>query len=309
MGFVERQVNKHASLDDVAAETGGKAYYDTNGFGKVIDEILRNGSNYYTLAYATTNKSWDGEFRRIKITVDQPRAHLQYPAGYFARTATSRSGFSGANGFGLPPWGEGLVCSDETAGAATQNGERRPDLTRRTAAGQGGDIQASCLGRKRFRDAMALGAVPPNDIGFIANLLPDDKIVKLDEKSPLPPLNYLQPAWQHKPFRNYTILFHAEAQQIELTKTKGETWDANVEFTAVVYDAKGKPVNSVSATVPFSLDAAGYYRLLEHGFLFSERIAIPVKGNYFLRLGIHDLIGDQIGVLEIPVDQIEVGAA
>jgi hypothetical protein len=31
-----------------------------------------------------------------------------------------------------------------------------------------------------------------------------------------------------------------------------------------------------------------------------------VKGSFFLRLGIHDKNGDQVGALEIPVDQIKL---
>jgi hypothetical protein len=40
-----------------------------------------------------------------------------------------------------------------------------------------------------------------------------------------------------------------------------------------------------------------------------QEIAVPVKGNYFLRVGVHDLESDRIGALEIPVDQVRAGVS
>jgi hypothetical protein len=34
-----------------------------------------------------------------------------------------------------------------------------------------------------------------------------------------------------------------------------------------------------------------------------------VKGNYFLRVGVHDVASDRIGALEIPVDEVHAGVA
>jgi hypothetical protein len=33
-------------------------------------------------------------------------------------------------------------------------------------------------------------------------------------------------------------------------------------------------------------------------------IQVPVKGSYFLRLGVRDIATDRVGALEIPVDRI-----
>ena len=37
-------------------------------------------------------------------------------------------------------------------------------------------------------------------------------------------------------------------------------------------------------------------------------IQVPVKGNYFLRLGVRDTATDRVGALEIPVDRIALPA-
>lgn len=68
-------------------------------------------------------------------------------------------------------------------------------------------------------------------------------------------------------------------------------------------------VNSLQKTVSLDVEPATYRKLLATGLPIREEIAIPVKGNYFLRFGVHDEMGDQVGALEIPADQIRLGVA
>ena len=82
--FEGSQAYQHMDLDTMAESTGGKAYYNTNGFKQIIGAIVSNGSNYYGLAYSTTNQTWNGQFRHIKVTVNRPGLHVQYRRGYYA---------------------------------------------------------------------------------------------------------------------------------------------------------------------------------------------------------------------------------
>jgi hypothetical protein len=52
-----------------------------------------------------------------------------------------------------------------------------------------------------------------------------------------------------------------------------------------------------------------YRELLVSGLQRKKQIAIPAKGNFFLRLGVHDKESDQVGALEIPVDRINLNLA
>ena len=47
--------------------------------------------------------------------------------------------------------------------------------------------------------------------------------------------------------------------------------------------------------------------MLATGLPARQEIAVPVKGNYFLRVGVHDVASDHIGALEIPVDEVHPG--
>jgi hypothetical protein len=39
---------------------------------------------------------------------------------------------------------------------------------------------------------------------------------------------------------------------------------------------------------------------------YQQQIAVPAKGEYYVRSGIHDLIGDKIGAIEVPASSIAV---
>ena len=300
--FETGQAFDHIDLDSVAAATGGKAYYNTNGLKDVIAEIVSNGSNYYSLAYTTTNKNWDGQFRHIKVTVDRPDVKLQYRNGYYAinrdeveqrqlaalqkRLARAASKQQGQN-------------NSQTAAQASAPASTPEDLGAIVKHPSKGGLAAS----------MALGAVAPTELIFTASLAEDDQVVKLEKKAPLPQNNFLRPAYQDKPFRTYTVLFHAEVRRIKVSQTPEGLHHGSVEFVVVVYDQSGDTVNSVQSTASFDLSGADYNQMLQAGLPVKAEIAVPVKGNYFLRLGVHDVTGDLVGALEIPVDQVKPGVA
>jgi hypothetical protein len=44
---------------------------------------------------------------------------------------------------------------------------------------------------------------------------------------------------------------------------------------------------------------------LQSGFLaFHQQISVPVKGQYYLRTAIHDLVSDNVGAVEVPVSAV-----
>ena len=83
--FRETQAGQMATMDEVAKLTGGKAFYDTNAIGDAIDSAVDLGSHYYTLSYTPTDHKYDGQFRKIKVTIKHPGYHLTYRGGYYAQ--------------------------------------------------------------------------------------------------------------------------------------------------------------------------------------------------------------------------------
>ena len=160
-----------------------------------------------------------------------------------------------------------------------------------------------------FAATMALGAVPPTEVVFTASLAVDDKVQKLEKNSPLPDGNFLQADYKSKPFRTYTVQIQADARSLRMSRTADGVHHGTIEFVTVVYDQNGAKVNSLVTTAVVNVSDAHYAKILQSGLDTRQQIAVPVKGNYFLRVGVHDVASDHIGALEIPVDQVRMGVA
>jgi VWFA-related protein len=73
------------TLDTLAADTGGKAFLDSNDLTSGIVQARQDISSYYVLGYYSTNPAEDGKYRRIKVRLlTDPKARLDYRSGYFA---------------------------------------------------------------------------------------------------------------------------------------------------------------------------------------------------------------------------------
>lgn len=73
------------TLYALAADTGGKAFFDNNDLDAGIVRAQHAVSDYYLIGYYTTNTVQNGAFRKIKISVaDTLSAALDYRKGYYA---------------------------------------------------------------------------------------------------------------------------------------------------------------------------------------------------------------------------------
>jgi VWFA-related protein len=72
------------TLWSMAADTGGKAFLDSNDLAMGVVNAEKATSSYYIIGYYTTNEKLDGKFRRIKITLNDQSAKLDFRQGYFA---------------------------------------------------------------------------------------------------------------------------------------------------------------------------------------------------------------------------------
>jgi len=95
---VQQQFEQLASSQDtlttLAADTGGRAFTDTNDFGEAFARVQRDMSAYYLLGYSSTNAAKDGRFRRIEVRVKRNGLRVEARAGYYADrdfTHTSRN--------------------------------------------------------------------------------------------------------------------------------------------------------------------------------------------------------------------------
>ncbi len=271
--FDRRQFYQHGDLDDVAETTGGQAFYNTNGLKEAIATIVETGSNYYTLSYSPANRVWDGSYRKLQVRLAGEGYHLEYRRGYYARN-------------------DEVLASQHVA----QLQNRRRVLP--VPVGKG-------LPSPRLNAAMGMGVAVPRDVLFVAGVTPAADVVKAKDDAGLGKDNFLAAKYRKQPFREYTVHFSVNPNTVQMNPSPDLNYHGKMQFVVVVYDETGQVVNSKIANTSLDVDKTTYQRMMQGGFGTDVTVAIPAKGNYFLRMGVHDEIRDTVGAVEAPVDQIK----
>jgi VWFA-related protein len=99
------------AMEELANDTGGRAFDNTNGLAAAMASIVDNGARYYTLTYTPTNKNMDGRYRSIHVKLRRGAYRLVYRPGYYAEGARIQEFVTGDPllsliGFGLPDFSE-----------------------------------------------------------------------------------------------------------------------------------------------------------------------------------------------------------
>ena len=77
-------MEEQASMQQIAEQTGGQQYLNTNGLQEAIASAIQNGSSYYTIGYAPAAHPLDGQYRKIQINLESSNFKLGYRHGYYA---------------------------------------------------------------------------------------------------------------------------------------------------------------------------------------------------------------------------------
>jgi VWFA-related protein len=72
------------TLEEVAAETGGKAYINQNEIKNGIALAAADDKASYEIGYYPEDKKWDGKYRSIKVKIAQGDTQIRHRRGYFA---------------------------------------------------------------------------------------------------------------------------------------------------------------------------------------------------------------------------------
>lgn len=84
MSAFNSNFNSQETLVTLSADTGGRAFLDTNDFGKVFTGVQQDTSSYYMLGYRSTNPARDGRYRRITVRLKESGFKIDYRRGYYA---------------------------------------------------------------------------------------------------------------------------------------------------------------------------------------------------------------------------------
>jgi len=272
--FLQSQAEEHMTMDAMAKDTGGNAFYNTNGLAQAVSSAIESGSNYYTLTYTPTNRKWTGSYRNIRVSLNGAYAaqgyKLAYRQGYWADDPNQ-------------PRDANKSAAITEASAATKH-------------------SASFY----VTASMARGAPLPQDILFKVRVLPDSTTTE----DTLAPGNVPDPSKPIKaPYRRFLIDYAALASSLTLLRQTDGTYKGAVEFSAYLYDPDGKILNLTGKTININLTADEYTHYLEGvrkgaGVAAHLEISAPIKQESYLRIAIHDLPSNHMGAVEIPLASV-----
>ncbi|QEE28568.1 VWA domain-containing protein [Terriglobus albidus] len=153
-------------------------------------------------------------------------------------------------------------------------------------------------GYDAMRSAMQRGGPVPTEILFKAQVLGSptisDKAVGTTTTAPS----------TKGPFRQYTVNYAALPSNVSLPTEDNGNHVLAVQFVVIAYDRDGKALSSVNNPISVSLKPTDYEGMMSGGIKYSQQISVPAKGETFLRIGIHDLIGNKVGAIEIPTSAV-----
>jgi VWFA-related protein len=78
-----------ASMEELAGETGGQAFVNTNDITGAIRKAVEDSAVTYTLGFYLDGASLDRKFHELKVEVRRKDLSLRYPRGYFALPDTA----------------------------------------------------------------------------------------------------------------------------------------------------------------------------------------------------------------------------
>ena len=261
MAFMVQTAQEHETMYAMAEDTGGEAFVNTNGLTQAVAKAIENGSNYYTLTYTPSNTQWDGRFRSIKIKLEDQPKVL----------LSYRRGY-----YADDPNDRNRSIAGSAATALS-----RP-TTMSAAMMHGGPNPAEILFKVRIRPA----AAPPEDTLIKGNRTNPDPKVKTDG-----------------PYKEYGVDLVPDRRQVSCPVAANGNGNRScaIEVFTYVYNRDGQLVVTTTASLRATLTPANYARMLVDGMAFHQEISVPVKGEYFLRTAIHDLVSDRVGAVEVPV--------
>lgn len=82
-GFFGR-MGARDSMNELARETGGHAFYGTNDIAGSVDKAIEETESAYLLGFYPNHNLWDGSFRHIQLRLKAKGLHLRYREGYYA---------------------------------------------------------------------------------------------------------------------------------------------------------------------------------------------------------------------------------
>jgi VWFA-related protein len=269
---IRENADDNSTMLQMAERTGGHAFLNTNGLANAVTRAIEAGSNYYTLTYTPTDTANDGKFRRLQLKLRRDGYTLAYRRGYYADAPkTSDEG------------------KPSRAAVSTTSFRKLTQLAPVPVADP-------------MHNTMIFGSPVPTQITLKVLVLP----AAGQPEETVASGNFAIPyAHLDGPYRRYDVTIAVDPSAVVFTPGEDGSRQANLMFRTYLYSRDGKLLNTSSRVGDEKLTPALYERTLHSGVFFHQQISVPLKGEFYLRVGVHDVTADRDGAVEIPVASVK----
>lgn len=150
--------------------------------------------------------------------------------------------------------------------------------------------------------AMTRGAPTPSDIVIKVGVVPATPATQTEDT----PAKGNVPAEKiHGPYRRYSVNFQVDPTNITFFRNPDGKIHSDYDIVIFAFTGDGELVNSLVNTVHMALTLDQVKQLFTEGIFLHEEISTPAKGEYFLRIAVHDLHRDRYGAVEVATSAVK----
>jgi VWFA-related protein len=264
-------MQSYSIQDQLAKITGGRAFHSNNGLKDLLEAVVEDGANYYTVTYSPNNHNFNGAPRAIRVELANRSYQLSYRRSYYGTDL------------------DALKIREEAHGA----GAAEPGATRKLGDSLFANMRhgAPMAHQLYFRAQIhAVGAAALATPEQMANLQQQTGNLRAHGKNrvakKLPPVQLQSYVVDYNVMTPKPVGVAASAPPLAL------------EIAAAAYDSDGQMLNGVvdqtntaNAASSASGGKPGMYRA-------QQQIDVPVSATS-IRVAVRDISTDRIGAMEL----------
>jgi hypothetical protein len=226
-------------VDQIAADTGGKAFYNSNGIEQAMSVAMEHERNYYALSYSPTNKKYGGKFRKVRVSLtgNEKKLHVINRSGYYAVDPASGGARDAAKGFGL---------------AAMQHGSPQAHQVLFAA-------RVAPIGKSRKVDPKTAALLP----------MPAKGKHRKEETPPPAPVEV----------QRHVVDYAITPSQLRFDATPQGARHGITNFMITSFDEDGTLRTSMVSCAVSDLKPEGYQGILSGGLRFRQQLDVPVQAG------------------------------
>jgi hypothetical protein len=109
----------------------------------------------------------------------------------------------------------------------------------------------------------------------------------------------------HGPFHRYSVSYAIQPSDITFLRAPDGQIHAAFELVIFVYNPEGVLVNRIVNQLHIASPLDEIKKNVARGIQYRQEISAPAKGEYFLRIVVHDLTRDRLGAVEVATSEVK----